>query len=42
MQRRVPDITRIYDLIDWRPRRSLDEILQAVIEFERKKIGLTE
>jgi UDP-glucose 4-epimerase len=42
MQRRVPDITRIYDLIAWRPRRSLDEILQAVIEFERKKIGHTE
>ncbi len=42
MQRRVPDITRIYDLVAWRPRRSLDEILQAVIEFERKKIGRTE
>jgi UDP-glucose 4-epimerase len=36
MQRRVPDTTRIKRLIGWQPRRTLDEILQAVVAFERQ------
>ena len=35
MRRRVPDIERIGQLIGWHPQRSLDEILDDVIEFER-------
>jgi UDP-glucose 4-epimerase len=37
MQRRVPDTTRIKDLLGWQPRRSLDEILQGVIAYERER-----
>ena len=39
MQRRVPDTTRIYDLIGWQPHRSLNEILQSVMEFEQRDAG---
>jgi len=35
MPRRVPDLGRIRDLIGYRPRVSLDEILRLVIEFHR-------
>jgi UDP-glucose 4-epimerase len=35
MPRRVPDITRVGRLIGYRPTRSLDQILQSVIEFFR-------
>jgi UDP-glucose 4-epimerase len=35
MPRRVPDITKVERLIGYRPTRSLDQILQAVIEFFR-------
>lgn len=31
MQRRVPDITRIRQLLDWQPSRSLDESLRTII-----------
>jgi UDP-glucose 4-epimerase len=40
MQRRVPDTTRIRKLIGWQPTRSLEEILQSVIEHERKALGV--
>lgn len=33
MRRRVPDISRISELVDWRPQRSLDQILTGVIEY---------
>ena len=35
MPRRVPDIAKIERLIGYRPTRSLDQILQGVIEFFR-------
>jgi UDP-glucose 4-epimerase len=35
MPRRVPDISKIGKLIGWRPDKSLDEILQGVIEYFR-------
>jgi UDP-glucose 4-epimerase len=35
MQRRVPDITRIGNLLGWRPTVGLDEILARVIRYER-------
>ncbi|MGH3084013.1 MAG: GDP-mannose 4,6-dehydratase [Gaiellaceae bacterium] len=35
MQRRVPDTTKIYERISWRPTRSLDEILSDVIDEHR-------
>lgn len=36
MKRRVPDISRINKLIGWKPTRSLDEILLAVIEDKKQ------
>lgn len=36
MQRRVPDISRVNALIDFRPTVSLDEIIEAVIAEQRK------
>ena len=35
MRRRVPSIDKIYHLMGWRPTKSLDEILQQTIEFQR-------
>jgi UDP-glucose 4-epimerase len=35
MQRRIPDATKIYERIGWRPTRSLDEILADVIDEHR-------
>jgi len=35
MQRRIPDTTKIYERIGWRPTRSLDEILADVIDEHR-------
>lgn len=40
MERRVPDITRISTLTGWKPTRSLDRILEDVIEFERTRMDL--
>jgi len=40
MRRRVPDITRVRELIGWQPRRTLDEILRSVIEDQRRELGL--
>lgn len=39
MQRRVPDTSRIRALLGWQPRRSLDEILAAVIDYQRDRLG---
>jgi UDP-glucose 4-epimerase len=36
MQRRVPDLTGIRSLLDWRPRRALEEILTSVIADQRE------
>lgn len=35
MQRRIPNTTKIYERIGWRPTRSLDEILADVIDEHR-------
>jgi UDP-glucose 4-epimerase len=35
MRWRIPDISKIGNLIDWRPTRTLDEILEDVIESQR-------
>jgi UDP-glucose 4-epimerase len=35
MRRRVPSIDKIYQLMGWRPTKSLDEILGLTIEFQR-------
>ena len=37
MPRRLPDLTKITALIDYRPRHGLDDILAHVIEYFRKK-----
>ena len=36
MRRRVPSIDKMYQLMGWRPTRSLDEILRLTIEFQRE------
>ena len=36
MRRRVPSIDKMYQLMGWRPTRSLDEILRLTIEFRRE------
>lgn len=38
MDRRVPDISRLNDLIDWKPRHSLNDILHSVIDYEKTKL----
>ncbi len=35
MRRRVPSIDKIYQLMGWRPTKSLNEILKLTIEFQR-------
>lgn len=37
MPRRVPDITKVRDLIGFKPHVSLDEILERVIEYHQKR-----
>jgi UDP-glucose 4-epimerase len=37
MQRRVPDVSRVQQLLGWRQTLTLDEILNRVIEFERSR-----
>lgn len=37
MQRRIPDIARIHQLIGWQPTRSLDDILRDVISYAREQ-----
>jgi len=40
MKRRVPDISKIRNLIGWQPEVNLDELLQKVIAYERAVNGL--
>jgi UDP-glucose 4-epimerase len=35
MRRRIPDTTKIGELLGWQPTRTLDEILEDVIESQR-------
>jgi UDP-glucose 4-epimerase len=35
MRRRIPDISKVGELIGWRPTCTLDEILEDVIESQR-------
>ncbi|MBP7997615.1 MAG: GDP-mannose 4,6-dehydratase [Chloroflexi bacterium] len=37
MRRRVPSLRRIEEWVDWRPHRSLDDILTSVIAFMREE-----
>jgi UDP-glucose 4-epimerase len=37
MQRRVPDISRIGSILGWKPRRTTDEILRDVADYERTR-----
>jgi UDP-glucose 4-epimerase len=39
MERRVPDIGKISALTGWSPKRSLDDILDDVIEYRRATAG---
>lgn len=39
LQRRVPNISRIRDLLGWEPKYPLDEILKTVIEYESTKFN---
>jgi UDP-glucose 4-epimerase len=39
LERRVPDTTRIEQLLGWRPTRKLDESLLSVIDYERARMG---
>lgn len=38
MRRRVPDLTKVHQLIGYEPRFSLDDTLKRVIEYERQQI----
>ncbi len=40
MPRRIPDISKIGDTIDWAPTRSLDEILGDVIRFHQSEAAV--
>ena len=35
MRRRVPDVSRIHDLIGWEPKRSLDDIIAELVDLAR-------
>lgn len=39
MQQRVPDTRRIQQVTGWQPRYSLDEILEAVIDYEQDRLN---
>ena len=40
MMRRVPDTSRIQELIGWQATRTLDDILQSVIAYEQEQLSL--
>jgi UDP-glucose 4-epimerase len=40
MYRRIPDITKVQRLIDWRPSRTLENILQDVVDHQRRAAAL--
>ena len=37
MPRRVPDITKVSDLVGFRPEMSLDGILEKVVDYQSRK-----
>ena len=41
MMRRVPDLTRATELIDWAPKYSLDEIILQVADYQRQRNALS-
>jgi nucleoside-diphosphate-sugar epimerase len=41
MQRRVPDTTRIRNLVGWFPCRSIDDIIRDVVAYERQAVDVT-
>lgn len=41
MMRRVPDSTKLYEAIGFKPETSLDQIIHDVIEDQRVRLGLT-
>ncbi|MGB9595640.1 MAG: GDP-mannose 4,6-dehydratase, partial [Candidatus Poribacteria bacterium] len=40
MKRRIPDISKIHNLIGWQPKVDLDQLLKIVIDYERSVLGL--
>lgn len=38
MMRRVPDVSKIHELIGYEPKHTLDQILESVITYERAKL----
>jgi UDP-glucose 4-epimerase len=40
MYRRIPDITKVQQLIGWRPARTLENIIQDVIDHQRSTSAL--
>jgi UDP-glucose 4-epimerase len=41
MPRRIPDITKVNDLIGFKPQMSLDGILQSVIDYQTESAGVS-
>jgi UDP-glucose 4-epimerase len=41
MYRRVPDIAKVQRLIDWRPSRTLENIVQDVVDYQLRAAALT-
>ncbi|HEX7609044.1 MAG TPA: GDP-mannose 4,6-dehydratase, partial [Solirubrobacteraceae bacterium] len=41
MYRRVPDIAKVQRLIDWRPSRTLENVVQDVVDHQRRAAALT-
>ena len=39
MLRRVPDLSKIHELIEYRPTVDLDEILESVIDYQRSELA---
>jgi UDP-glucose 4-epimerase len=37
MKRRVPDISRTQELLGWRPRSTLDDVLSWIIDHEHER-----
>jgi UDP-glucose 4-epimerase len=39
MRRRVPDLTRVKELIGWSPKHNLDAIITSVVDYVRSESG---
>src|SRR5262249_46782890 len=39
MLRRVPDLSKVHNLIDYQPTFDLDEILESVIDYHRSELA---